>query len=76
MRKRENGETTDDLFGTLATMASREGSVLYPKALPVILTRPRELNLWMNAPVDEVLQLQRPLSDSALTMTKAPIVSS
>jgi len=39
---------------------------IHPKAMPVILTTPKEVETWMTAPQDEALKLQRPLPDSAL----------
>ncbi len=67
MRKLADGETTDDLFGFLTTTANREVGAIHPKAMPVILTRLEELDLWMKAPLDDALQLQRPMPDNALT---------
>ena len=39
---------------------------VHPKAMPVILTTPDEVETWMTAPADEVLKLQRPLPDGSL----------
>jgi putative SOS response-associated peptidase YedK len=39
---------------------------IHPKAMPVILTTPEEVDAWMTAPAQKALMLQRPLADSAL----------
>jgi hypothetical protein len=39
---------------------------MHPKAMPVILTAPEEVETWMTAAPDETLKLQRPLPDGAL----------
>jgi putative SOS response-associated peptidase YedK len=67
VRKQADGETTDDLFGFLTTEANQEVGAIHPKAMPVILTQPDELDVWMNAPVAEALSLQQPLADGILT---------
>lgn len=72
MRKVADGETTDDLFGFLTTEANREVGAIHPKAMPVILTQPDELDLWINAPVTEALCLQKPLSDAMLACVDPP----
>ena len=38
----------------------------HPKAMPVILRTPEEMDTWMTAPPAEALKLQRPLPDGAL----------
>jgi putative SOS response-associated peptidase YedK len=66
VRKVKEGKTTNDLFGFLTTEANREVGVIHPKAMPVILTTRPEIDLWMTAPAEEALKLQRPLADGAL----------
>jgi putative SOS response-associated peptidase YedK len=43
-----------------------EVGAVHPKAMPVILTTPDEVETWMMAPPNEALTLQRPLPDGAL----------
>jgi putative SOS response-associated peptidase YedK len=66
VRKVKEGETTNDLFGFLTTNPNKEVAAVHPKAMPVILTKPDEIEAWMQAPTEEALKLQRPLPDGAL----------
>ena len=69
VRKKAEGEVTVDLFGFLTTEPNAEVSAIHPKAMPVILTRPDELETWMTAPWAKAMAMQRPLSDGALELT-------
>ena len=44
MRKVKEGETTNDLFAFLTTEPNREVGAIHPKAMPVILTTPEEID--------------------------------
>ncbi|GFE66956.1 SOS response-associated peptidase [Litoreibacter roseus] len=66
VRKLKEGETTNDLFAFLTTDANVEVGRVHPKAMPVILTEPDEIDTWLRADTEEALTLQRPLPDGAL----------
>jgi putative SOS response-associated peptidase YedK len=66
VRKVKEGETTNDLFAFLTTEPNREVAAVHPRAMPVILTKPEEIETWMTAPTDVALKLQRPLPDGSL----------
>ncbi|MET4262300.1 putative SOS response-associated peptidase YedK [Bradyrhizobium sp. S3.12.5] len=62
----KEGETTNDIFAFLTTEPNAEIGAIHPKAMPVILTTPDEVETWMAAPPDEALKLQWPLLDGSL----------
>jgi putative SOS response-associated peptidase YedK len=63
VRKVKEGETTNVLYAFLTTEPNAEVGAIHPKAMPVILTTPDEVETWMSASPDEALKLQRPLPD-------------
>ena len=59
-------EGVHELFGFLTTEANPIVAPVHAKAMPVILTTPAEVDLWLEAETGEALALQRPFSDEAL----------
>jgi putative SOS response-associated peptidase YedK len=59
VRKVKEGETTNDLFAFLTTEPNAIVAPIHPKAMPVILTTPEEIEIWMTAPAPVALELQR-----------------
>jgi putative SOS response-associated peptidase YedK len=68
VRKVKEGETINDLYAFLTTDANKEVGAIHPKAMPVILTTPEEVDHWLTAPTEEALKLQRPLPDGSLVI--------
>jgi putative SOS response-associated peptidase YedK len=66
--ERREGETTNDLFAFLTTEPNKVVGAIHPKAMPVILTTAEEIDIWMTAPAEEALRLQRPLADDAMVI--------
>src|SRR5262249_18490800 len=52
-----DGEHT--LYGFLTTEANATVGAIHPKAMPVILTEPKDIEFWMTAPAEQALHLQR-----------------
>jgi putative SOS response-associated peptidase YedK len=55
-----------ELLGFMTTDAIAVVEPIHPKAMPVILTTPEEVDLWLAADAPKALELQRPLPDDAL----------
>jgi putative SOS response-associated peptidase YedK len=66
VRKIKEGMVTTDLFAFLTTEPNAEMKPIHPKAMPVILRTPEEVEIWMTAPWEIAKDLQRPLPDGAL----------
>ena len=66
VRKVKEGSVTTDLFAFLTTEPNREVGAIHPKAMPVILRTPEEIETWLTAPWEEAGKLQRPLPDGTL----------
>ena len=66
VRKLKDGETADELFAFLTTGANAEVGAVHPRAMPVILRTPGEIDTWMDGATPDALALQRPLPDGAL----------
>lgn len=54
--------------GFLTTDANDIVGAVHPKAMPVILTEPEDIETWMSAPAENALRLQRPLPEGELTI--------
>lgn len=68
VRKLKEGEVTIDLFAFLTTEPSEPVKSVHPKAMPVILSEPDELEMWMTAPWDVARGLQRAMPDNTIRM--------
>lgn len=66
VRKARTGVETVDLFAFLTCEPNAVVAPIHPKAMPVILTTTDEIEMWLTAPAEIALALQRPLPDDAL----------
>ncbi len=65
----EEGE--HELYTFLTTSPNALVKPLHSKAMPVILTTWDQCETWLNEPIDEAIQLQRPLPDHQLAIVEA-----
>ncbi|MEJ0092484.1 MAG: SOS response-associated peptidase family protein [Methylocella sp.] len=54
------------LFSFLTTEANDVVRPIHAKAMPVMLTRPEEWDIWLDGSLDEAIALQRPLPNEKL----------
>lgn len=63
LRKKKEGPVHADIFAFLTTDANGVVAPIHPKAMPVILRTTDEIDIWIDAPVEEALKLQGSLPD-------------
>jgi putative SOS response-associated peptidase YedK len=73
VRKAREGLVTTDLFAFLTTEPNDIVAPVHPKAMPVILTSPEEIEIWMTAPWEEATKLQRPLPPGVLKVVSVGV---
>lgn len=59
VQKVRDGERDFELFGFLTCEPNAVVAPIHRKAMPVILTEPDEIDLWLSAPWNEAKVLQR-----------------
>lgn len=66
VRKPAEGKQNHSLFAFLTSEPNSVVTPIHPKAMPVILTEPKELDIWMTAPLEIAKELQRPLPSNSM----------
>lgn len=61
-------EGEHQLFGFLTTDPNDVVAPIHPRAMPVTLMTPAEIETWTTAPAEEALRLRRPLPDGQLAI--------
>jgi putative SOS response-associated peptidase YedK len=72
VRKVKDGPQDHELYGFFTTSPNALVKPIHPKAMPVILTQPDEIDTWLRAPWSEARALQRPLPDDQLVIVEKP----
>ena len=72
VRRVRYGEREYELFGFLTTSPNEIVAPIHQKAMPVILTTPDEVDLWLTGSWDDVRHLQRPLPGNMLVVVEPP----
>lgn len=68
VRKISEGKQDHTLFAFLTSEPNSIVAPVHPKAMPVILSEPEELDMWINAEWEIAKELQRPINDSKLML--------
>lgn len=72
IKKVRDGQQDFELYGFLTCEPNAVVKPIHPKAMPVILTEPDEIETWLTAPWSEAKTLQRPLPDDMLMIVDEP----